>query len=264
MRGGLARRYPPHSLVVSTGALDGAAASDARFPHPIDRVRIRSSRRRTVQGLALWSWLASTLARHLRPGFVWCGELKPAGYPARWVHARRGVPYGVIVYGTELLLIDAKIRRSRFKRRGAAALLGNAAVIVAISRWTAGLARSVLELLDLDDLASRIETVPLGTSPAQFRPGIDTRSVRRAGTIFWRKGSASHSSKRQRAVWRWSAAGRVECRTRCARGRPVFSSIPRVQPPSRRASINCSPIPSSARTSARRGAAPSRRTSIGI
>ncbi len=178
MMGELARRYPPHSLVVSTGALDGAAASDARFPHPIDRVRIRASRLRTVQGLALWSWRASTLARHLRPGFVWCGELKPAGYPARWVHARRGVPYGVIVYGTELLLIDAKIRRSRFKRRGAAALLGNAAVIVAISRWTAGLARSVLELLDLDDLASRIETVPLGTSPSQFRPGIDPRSVR--------------------------------------------------------------------------------------
>src|SRR5256885_14962013 len=107
MRGERARRSPPQSLVVSTGALYGAAASDARFPHPIDRVRIRASRLRTVQGLALWSWRASTLARRLRAGFVWCGELKPAGYPARWVHARRGVPDGGAVYRTDLPLIRA-------------------------------------------------------------------------------------------------------------------------------------------------------------
>ena len=178
MMGELALRYPRGSLVVSTGAYEGSAASDARFPQPVDRVGIRATRLRTVQGLVAWTWRAASLARRFRPGFAWCGELKPAGYPARWIAARQGIPYGVIVYGTELLLIEAKIRRSRFKRRTAASMLGRAAVIVAISRWTAELARSVLRSLALDELAERVETVPLGTTPSHFRPGVDASAVR--------------------------------------------------------------------------------------
>jgi len=178
MMGELALRYPRRSLVVSTGAYQGSAASDARCPQPVDRVGIRATRLRTVHGLALWTWRAAALARRWRPGFVWCGELKPAGYPARWLHAWQGIPYGVIVYGTELLLLDAKIRRSAFKRGTAASMLANAAVIVAISRYTADLARTVMELLDRADLASRIQTVPLGTTPSHFRPGVDASAVR--------------------------------------------------------------------------------------
>jgi len=101
-----------------------------------------------VQGLARWTWRSGALAKKWQPGFTWCAELKPAGYPARWLASRHGIPYGVIVYGTELLLIDAKIRRSRFKRRTAAGILGKAAVVVASSRWTADLARDVLGTLD--------------------------------------------------------------------------------------------------------------------
>ena len=79
------------------------------------------------------------------------------------------------MYGTELLLIEAKIRRSRFKQLTAKSLLGNAAVIVAISAWTAELAQRVLALLDLK---IPVHTVPLGTTPSHFRPGIDARGVR--------------------------------------------------------------------------------------
>ncbi len=175
MMGELALRYPPQSLVVSTGAYERSAESDARFPQPIDRIGVRATRLRTIQGLARWTWRASTLAKQWRPGFTWCGELKPAGYPARWLTARHRIPYAVIVYGTELLLIDAKIRRSRFKRRTAGSMLGKAAVLVAISRWTADLARDVLGVLELD---IPIETVPLGTTPTHFKPGIDTRALR--------------------------------------------------------------------------------------
>ena len=175
MMGELALRYPAQSLVVSTGAYEGSAASDARFPQPIDRIATRATRLRTIQGLARWTWRATTLAAQRDPGFVWCGELKPAGYAARWVHALRGAPYGIFVYGTELLLIDAKVRRSRFKRGTGRSILGNAAVLVAISRWTAGLALEVLRLLELD---IPIETVPLGTTPSQFRPGVDPTAVR--------------------------------------------------------------------------------------
>ena len=175
MMGELALRYPHRSLVISTGSYEGSAASDARFPQIIDRIGIRATRLRTIQGLALWTWRAGRLAREWRPSFTWCAELKPAAYPARWLAARHGVPYGVIVYGTELLLIDAKIRRSRFKRRTAGGILGKAAVIVAISRWTAQLARDVLGALDL---TIPIETVPLGTTPSHFRPGVDASAVR--------------------------------------------------------------------------------------
>ena len=173
--GEMALRYPQRSLIVSTGFYEGGAASDARFPQLIDRIGVRATRLRTVQGLALWTWRASALVKTWRPGFTWCAELKPAGYPARWLAARRGIPYAVIVYGTELLLIEAKIRRSRFKQLTARSLLGNAAVIVAISAWTAELARRVLALLDLQ---IPVQTVPLGTTPSHFRPGIDARAVR--------------------------------------------------------------------------------------
>ena len=125
MMGEIALRYPARSLVVSTGMYDGGAASDARFPQVIDRVGITATRLRTVQGLALWTWRARSLAKQWAPGFVWCAELKPAGYPARWL----GIPYGIMVHGTELLLIEEKIRRSRFKRGTAGGILGRAAAI---------------------------------------------------------------------------------------------------------------------------------------
>ncbi|HEY3279589.1 MAG TPA: glycosyltransferase family 4 protein [Gemmatimonadales bacterium] len=175
--GELALRYPPHSLIVSTGAHPGSAASDAAFPQLVDRVGIRATRLRTIHGLALWTWRAASLARRWRPGFTWCGELKPAGYPARWLAARHGVPYGVICHGTELLLLDAKMRRSGFKRRTAGSLLGGAAVIVANSRWTGDLARSLLAELD-HKAPPPIEVVPLGTTPSHFRPGVDPSAVR--------------------------------------------------------------------------------------
>ncbi|HKA60379.1 MAG TPA: hypothetical protein VKD28_17310, partial [Gemmatimonadales bacterium] len=175
MMGELALRYPRNSLVVSTGTYENSAASDARFPQPIVRVGIRSTRLRTIQGLTMWTLRATALAIKWDTQFIWCAELKPAGYTGRWLHALHGAPYGVIVYGTELLLIDAKVRRSRFKRGTARNILAKAAVIVAISRWTADLTRDVLRLLELD---IPIETVPLGTTPEHFRPGIDPTGVR--------------------------------------------------------------------------------------
>ncbi|HYT72598.1 MAG TPA: glycosyltransferase family 4 protein [Gemmatimonadales bacterium] len=178
LMGELALRYPPRSLIVSTGRHAGSATSDTRFPHEIDHVGIRATRLRTIHGLALWTGRASSLVRRGRPGFAWCAELKPAGYPACWLRARHGLPYGVFVYGTELLLLHAKVRRSAFKRWTGRQLLGGAGVVVAISRWTAGLARSVLESVGCAALARDVRVVPLGTTPSHFRPGIDPRPVR--------------------------------------------------------------------------------------
>src|SRR5437879_4365374 len=176
--GELALRYPPGSLIVSTGRHQGSEASDPRFPQQIDHVAIRATRLRTLNGLALWTARAGTLVRRTRPGFGWCAELKPAGYPARWLRARYGLPYGVIVHGTELLLLEAKMRRSRFRWWTARQLLGGASVVVANSRWTADLARSVLGALGRPALTPEVRVVPLGTTPSHFRPGIDPRPVR--------------------------------------------------------------------------------------
>jgi phosphatidylinositol alpha-1,6-mannosyltransferase len=104
--------------------------------------------------------------------------LKPAGYPAAWLRARQGLPFGVVAHGTEFLLLDAKIRRSAFKRWTASRMLAGCSVIVANSRWTAELARSVIESLGDRAASVAVRVVPLGTTPSHFRPGLDPRPVR--------------------------------------------------------------------------------------
>lgn len=175
MLGELARRYPPGTLLVSTGRQGGSSAVDRSLQNAVDRVAIASSRLRTVQGLLRWSQRAATLARSVQPEFVWCGNFKPAGYPARWVHQRLGTPYGILFYGTDLLLLRRRIAKSVIKRRTARALIGSAAVLVAISRWTRELCGTLLEELGLGDREVRV--VPLGTDPVRFRPGVDTADV---------------------------------------------------------------------------------------
>jgi phosphatidylinositol alpha-1,6-mannosyltransferase len=179
MMGELALRYPPGSLLVSTGVHAGSEVSDPTFSQPIDHVGIRANRLRTINGLGLWTARASSLVRRTRPGFAWCAELKPAAYPARWLNARHGLPYGVVVHGAELLLLEAKIGRSAFKRWTARQILGRSAVVVANSCWTADLARTLLAQLGCQSLAADVRVVPLGTTPERFRPGLDTTAIRR-------------------------------------------------------------------------------------
>ena len=114
-----------------------------------------------------------------RPGFVWCGQLRPATYPAKWLNERLGIPYGILVHGGDLLGLQHKIHQSRVKRSTAKSLLSSAAVIVANSRWTRDLCHVVLGELGLDDHEGRVRIVPLGTEPAQFRPGVAPEAIRR-------------------------------------------------------------------------------------
>jgi phosphatidylinositol alpha-1,6-mannosyltransferase len=179
MMGEFATRYPPGTLVVSTGRQPGSGDVDARFRNPVDRIAVPSSRLRTLHGLLVWSRRAAELARTVHPEFVWCGNFKPAGYAARWVRRRFGIPYGIIFYGTDLLLLQRQIRRSATKRRIARVLIPSAAVLVAISNWTRNLCLSVLDQLGLNSSEMDVRTLPLGTDPEHFRPGIDTSAVRK-------------------------------------------------------------------------------------
>jgi phosphatidylinositol alpha-1,6-mannosyltransferase len=178
MMGEIARRYPPSSLVVSTGAQPNSTAADATIGHPVRRTTVPSRRLRTLQGLVSWTRAAESLARSTRPEFVWCGNFKPAGYPARWVNRVHGTPYGIVLYGTELLLLQHRLSRFGLKRGVARSLLGAAAVFVAISRWTRDLCVEVLSELGLEEMAPVVRVVPLGTDPSAFRPGLNTDTVR--------------------------------------------------------------------------------------
>jgi phosphatidylinositol alpha-1,6-mannosyltransferase len=177
MMGEIARRYPAGGLVVSTGSTPGAPEFDAGFPHPVDRMPIESRRLRAVGGWVPWCRRAAVLARAVRPELMWCGNLKPAAYPANWVTRRLGIPHGVFLHGTELLLLRHRLGSVR-KRLAGRSLLGAPSVFVTNSRWTTDLCRVVLGELGLDPKLVDVHTVPLGTDPARFRPGLDAAEVR--------------------------------------------------------------------------------------
>jgi phosphatidylinositol alpha-1,6-mannosyltransferase len=174
----LARRYPAGSLVVSTGQQGDASDVDAGFPNRIDRLGIPSRRLRTIQGILLWSRRAAVLARSTGAEFIWCGNIKPAAYPAKWTMERTGVPFGILLHGGDLLILQHQIHQSAVKRKTAAALLGSAAVLVANSDWTRDRCLTVLGELELDVAPDRVRVVPLGADETFFRPGVDPREVR--------------------------------------------------------------------------------------
>jgi phosphatidylinositol alpha-1,6-mannosyltransferase len=176
--GELARRYAAGSLVTSTGGDPDSASADAQFPNLVDRLPVPAGRLRTVQGAFLWSRRAASLARSHHVEFVWCGNLKPGGYPARWIRTRLGVRYGILVHGGDLLILQRQARTSLLKRRTARALLGQASVVIANSKWTGDLCRSILDQLDVEAGPDKVRTVPLGSDPALFRPGVDQADFR--------------------------------------------------------------------------------------
>jgi phosphatidyl-myo-inositol dimannoside synthase len=177
MMGELAQRYPAGTLLVSTGSHPGSEAVDASLPNRVDRIGVPSSRLRTVQGLLAWSHRAGALAQSFRPRFVWCGNFKPAGYPALWLRRRERIPYGIFLYGSELLLLRSRVGSWR-KSVAAKAILRQASVLVTISAWTRQLCLDVLAELGWGPGAFDVRTVPLGTDPRRFQAGLDTSEVR--------------------------------------------------------------------------------------
>ena len=178
LHGEVARRYPRGELIVSTPQDRDAADVDAQFNGAVDRLPMGRRGAKTLPGLLLWSRRATALARQHHVRFVFCGNVKPAGYPARWVFERMRIPYCVFLYGADLLSEQHKYHHSAFKRRSGRAILGGAAVLVAISSWTRDLALTVLGELGLDGHGQRLRIVPLGTDPDRFRPGLDVAALR--------------------------------------------------------------------------------------
>src|SRR6185503_15209870 len=177
--GELANRYPSGRLIVSTGQFGEGGSRDQHFVSCIDRLPVRSSRLRSLPGIVRWSRRAGALAVRHQAAFVWCGNLKPAAYPAKWVKSRVGVPYGILLHGGDLLTLRHQVSRSYAKRRVARSLLDSAALLVCNSGYTAALCRSVLGDLGLTAHHDRVHTVPLGAEPDVCRRGLGTGEVRR-------------------------------------------------------------------------------------
>jgi phosphatidylinositol alpha-1,6-mannosyltransferase len=175
----LAKRYPGRPLIVSTGQHPDAPDVDAAFPGAVDRLPIAARRLRTIQGILHWSRRAAVMARTHGAEFIWCGNIKPAAYPARWVRERLGVPFGILLHGGDLLILQHQVHQSAVKRRTARALLTSASVLVANSQWTRDRCVHLLGELDVEPTPEQIRVVPLGADPDFFRPGVDTATVRR-------------------------------------------------------------------------------------
>ena len=174
----LAKRYPPGSLVVSTGQHPDAPDVDAGFPNRVDRLPLPARRLRSLQGLLYWSRRAAVLTRECGVEFIWCGNMKPAAYPAKWTMERLGTPFGVLLHGGDLLILQHQVHQSVLKRRTARALLSSAAVLVANSQWTRERCLALLSELEIEPAEGQVQVVPLGADHVFFRPGVDTSAVR--------------------------------------------------------------------------------------
>lgn len=174
----LARHYPPGRLIVASASHPGSAEADAAVPAPVDRIPGPPRRLRTLPGVVAWSRRLSGVARRSGAGFVWCGNLKPAAYAARWLRHRHALPYGILLHGHDLLVLQDRTRHHPSKRPMARALLGSAAALVTNSRFTGALCRAVLDELRMPAAAARVRVVPLGADVERYRPGIDAGEVR--------------------------------------------------------------------------------------
>jgi phosphatidyl-myo-inositol dimannoside synthase len=176
----IARRYPAGDLVISTGRLPGDSVADQDLPNVVDRVAVPSGRLRTLGGQFRWARRLFDLHRRFDFRFAWCDNVRPSAYPGYFLRRWRQLPYGVLLYGSDLFDLRRNYRRSRFKRLIARRLLGEAAAIVTISRWTNDLAREVLGELDLSPAIARLRIVPLGTDPDRFHAAVDGSKFRHA------------------------------------------------------------------------------------
>ncbi|HTS87923.1 MAG TPA: glycosyltransferase [Gemmatimonadales bacterium] len=182
MPGGIARAMGEIAscdpgLMVSTGTVPGSEAWDRTAPARVARLGLPSARLQAIQGLIRWSHESRRLAERGGARFVWAGNLKPAGYVARWVGTKLRVPYGLIVYGLDVALLQRQVARSLRRRIVARAILGRAAGAVAISGATAQRFVDLARELDLPLLGTRVRVIPLGADPTTFHPGVDPAPV---------------------------------------------------------------------------------------
>lgn len=172
----LCRRFAPDAVTVSTVAAAGAAAFDAAEPYAIEREPFPFAEAKRFVNQLRWS---RSLVRHIKTGVdvLHLGNVRPCGYAAWLARRQAAIPMLVYVNGGDVLREVQKTRTSTMKRASGRAILGAARGIIANSEWTAGIARTLLEELELPD-APQIRVIELGTDPRQFSPARDRGQLR--------------------------------------------------------------------------------------
>lgn len=164
-------------MSVSTVASPGADAFDQHENYRIYRQPFPFQRANRFSNQLRWArWLTSHPAA--QADVLHCGNIRPVGYGVRWANRRLGTPYLVYVNGGDLLRERKKAGRSAVKRMSARSIFGNAAGIVATSKWVADLATDVMKEIGVEKLPP-VAALDLGTDPDHFNPARDTGSLRR-------------------------------------------------------------------------------------
>jgi len=164
-------------MSVSTVASRGAESFDQHENYRIYRQPFPFERANRFSNQLRWArWLTSNRA----PKFdvLHCGNIRPVGYGVRWTNRQLGTPYLVYVNGGDLLRERRKAEGSAVKRMSSRSILGNAAGIVATSKWVAELATDVMQEVGVEKLPP-VTALDLGTDPAHFNPSRDTGALRR-------------------------------------------------------------------------------------
>jgi phosphatidylinositol alpha-1,6-mannosyltransferase len=172
----LCRRFAPDQVIVSTVASPGARGFDAgeaysihRQPFPFDRAN------RFVNQV----WWARSIAAECARGMdvIHCGNIRPCGYAVTVARLRHRPPYVVYVYGGDLLRERDVKSRHPLKRRVARRIFSRACGVVAISAWSAALAREVMATLGVHR-PPPVAGIELGTDPRHFAPARDRGQLR--------------------------------------------------------------------------------------
>jgi phosphatidylinositol alpha-1,6-mannosyltransferase len=164
-------------MSVSTVASRGADEFDQHESYHIYRQRFPFERANRFSNQLRWArWLTSRRS----PDFdvLHCGNIRPVGYAVRWVHRKRRTPYLVYVNGGDLLRERRKAAQSAVKRQTAQWILGQAAGIVATSKWVADLSSEVMSQVGVEN-PPPVAALDLGTDPVHFNPSRDTGALRR-------------------------------------------------------------------------------------
>lgn len=184
--GGMARRHvelcrrfgnDETTMSVSTVASRGAEAFDRHESYSIYRQPFPFERANRFSNQLRWArWLTSRRA----PDFdvLHCGNIRPVGYAVRWVHRKRRTPYLLYVNGGDLLRERRKAQRSAVKRQTAQWIFGQAAGIVATSKWVADLSAEVMSQVGVVQQPP-VAALDLGTDPVHFNPSRDSGALRR-------------------------------------------------------------------------------------
>ncbi|MFL5560010.1 MAG: glycosyltransferase family 4 protein [Gemmatimonadaceae bacterium] len=170
----LCRHFPPGEIAVSTVASADAFVTDAAEQYPIHRQPFDFRGAKLITNQVRWA--RALIAGAGRYDVLHCGNVRPVGYAVWWAAKRTRTPYLVYVNGGDVLRELVKVK-GWLKRQAARRIFGDAAGIVANSRWTATVTEELMRAIHVRR-APPVAAIDLGTDPHHFHPSRDSGALR--------------------------------------------------------------------------------------